>query len=87
MGNLNKGTSEYIIYDKCTDFIIHEMNFYSWEDFLVRAERLKTLYSSSNSLVKQLYIWYVYSRRMTVRRKNKVWDYLNNNISFKNLTK
>lgn len=87
MGNLKKGTVEYIEYEKSTEFIIHEMNFYSWKDFLVRAKNLKVLFMASNLLTKQLYLWYIGSREISNKRKRCIWSYLNNDISYKNLTK
>lgn len=87
MSNLNKGTYEYMQYEDCTNFIIQEMNFYSFKDFVERAKNLKALFLSSNILIKQLYLWYVYSRYMNKDDKNKAWAYLNNKLSFKNLTK
>lgn len=87
MSNLNKGTAEYIQYSECTDFIIEEMNFYSYEDFIKRAKNLKVLFTSSNNLIKKLYLWYVYSRYITLEKKNMIWSYLNNSLSFSNLTK
>lgn len=86
MGNLKKGTLEYMEYEESSEFIIHEMNFYSWKDFLVRAKNLKALYITTNVLTKQLYLWYVYSRTISDTRKNGIWAYLNSNLSFKKLT-
>ena len=86
MGNLKKGTIEYMEYEISSEFIIHEMNFYSWKDFLVRAKNLKAMFLTTNHLTRQLYLWYVYSRTLSTKQKNGVWAYLNNNLSFKNLT-
>lgn len=87
MGNLKKGTAEYREYEDSSEFIIHEMNFYSWEDFLIRAKNLKALYLTSNILIKQLYLWYLYSRDMSMDRKNRAWAYVNGRLGFKKLTK
>lgn len=84
---LKKGTYEYQTYADSTDFIIQEMNFYSWEDFVKKAKHLKLIFLSSNILIKQLYLWYLYSRDMGMARKNRAWSYLNGSISFKKLTK
>ncbi len=87
MESLKKGTKTYMEYEESSDFIIHDMNFYSWEDFLIRARVLKARYLSSNLLTKQIYLWYVYSRTLSNKQKNGAWSYLNNCLSFKNLTK
>lgn len=87
MENLRKGTKEYMEYEESSDFIIHDMNFYSWKDFLERARVLKAKYMCTNVLTKQIYLWYVYSRALSVKQKNGAWAYLNNCLSFKNLTK
>lgn len=86
MGNLKKGTLEYMEYENSSNFIICEMNFYSWEDFLKRAKNLKAMYLSSNILTKQIYLWYLYSRDMSMDRKNKAWAYVNGRLGFKKLT-
>ena len=71
--------------DKIVDFINTEMDFYSYENFLENAAPLKRLYSSVDSRTKKLYRWYVYSRCIPYVQKNKIWEYLNNDIGLAKL--
>ena len=92
MSNLNKGTPEYIKYNDCCNFIIEEMNFYSFNDFVDNHKRIKMLFTTANGLIIQLYMWYVYSRYISKDQKYKIWAFLNNDMTYeelidKNLTK
>ena len=66
--------------DKLMDFIDKEMDFYSYENFLENAAPLKRLFAAVDSRTKKLYRWYVYSRNIGYSQKNKIWEYLNNDI-------
>ena len=85
MSNLNKGTPEYLKYKDCCDFIIEEMNFYSFQDFVDNHKRIKTLFMTANGLVIQLYMWYVYSRYIGKDEKYKIWAFLNNDMTYEEL--
>ena len=64
--------------------IENEMDFYSYEDFYKCAEPLKKMYNKyceNDYRTKKLYCWYVYSREIKYSQKNRIWDYLNNDIS------
>ena len=71
--------------DKIVDFINKEMDFYSYENFLENAAPLKRLYAAVDNRTKKLYRWYVYSRYIPYKQKNKIWEYLNNDIGIKQL--
>lgn len=67
--------------DNIIILIENEMDFYSYEDFYVNAAALKKMYDTIDIRTKKLYKWYVYSREINYNLKNRIWDYLNNNIS------
>ena len=67
------------------EFIERELKFYTFEDFVINAKAIKRLYAMLNH--KIFYKWYVYSHNLSVRRKNKIWEYLNDDITFEKLTK
>ena len=84
---MRKGDKEYEKWLNSCDFIRKEMQFYSYKDFLSDATAIKSIYLTSDILVKQLYKWYVYSRNLAYGTKCKIWDYLNGSISYEKLTK
>ena len=73
--------SEYM---EC-EFIDIEMRFYTYEDFVKNAYAIKRLYKVLNH--KLFYRWYVYSHQISIRRKNKIWEFLNEDITYEKLTK
>lgn len=85
MSNLNKGTPEYLKYKDCCNFIIEEMNFYSFDDFITYHKRIKLLFDNANDLIVQLYMWYVYSRYISKDQKYKIWAFLNNDMTYEEL--
>lgn len=72
--------------NEIVSFIEEEMDFYSYVDFFRNARALKRLYRSIDIRTKKLYKWYVYSREIPLSYKNKIWDYLNGEISLGELT-
>ena len=66
------------LYDD-SNFIELEMSFYSFLDFRNNAKDIKFLYDRIGFRTKKLYKWYVYSRTMSFKQKNLVWDFLNFN--------
>ena len=66
------------LYDD-SNFIELEMSFYSFLDFRTNAKDIKFLYDHLEFRTKKLYKWYVYSRAMSFKQKNMVWDFLNFN--------
>ena len=70
--------------EQIINLIDNEMDFYSYEDFYRNAEPLKRMYHAfceNDFRTKKLYHWYVYSREIKYGQKNRIWDYLNNDIS------
>lgn len=66
-------------------FIDIEMRFYTFDDFLNNAYAIKRLYNMLNH--KLFYKWYVYANiHISNKRKNAIWMFLNNDISFEKLT-
>ncbi len=64
-------------------FINDEMKFFTFDDFCICCGAIKRLYKTKLSPDgKIFYKWYVYANiHMTMIQKNKVWDYLNDNIT------
>lgn len=72
-------------YKECA-FIDIEMRFYTYEDFVKNAWGIKRLYRCLNH--KIFYKWYVYSNiNISLKRKNIIWQYLNDDMSYEKLTK
>ena len=70
--------------EQIINLIENEMDFYSYEDFYTNAQPLKKMYQTyceNDFRTKKLYCWYVYSRELKYGQKNRIWDYLNNDIS------
>lgn len=65
-------------------FIDSEMRFDTFELFLQDAEAIKRLYKKLNC--KLFYKWYVYSQTLSTSRKNGIWCYLNDDITYEKLT-
>lgn len=70
-------------YRECV-FIDIEMRFITFDDFVEDARAIKRLYKALNH--KLFYKWYVYSHMMSVGRKNAIWQYLNDDITYEKLT-
>ena len=72
-------------YRSC-EFIREELKFYSFQDFMNNARRIKILYRSSIPLVKELYRWYVFANSsIGYGKKCAIWDYLNDYKTLKQL--
>lgn len=66
-------------------YIEDEMDFYSYNDFYVNARELKNMYVNIDIRTKKLYKWYVYSREISTNQKNRIWEYLNGDLSLGDL--
>jgi len=76
--------------DEILSLINKEMDFYSYEDFYNNAKELKNMYHKycdNNYRTQKLYCWYVYSRDIKYSQKNRIWEFLNNDISLGDLMK
>ena len=71
-------------YKECR-FIDIEMRFNTFEEFVEDAGAIKRLYGALNH--KLFYKWYVYAHLFSTKRKNAIWEYLNDDISYEKLTK
>lgn len=71
-------------YKECR-FIDVEMRFSTFEEFLEDAAAIKRLYGILNH--KLFYMWYVYAHLFSLNRKNAIWEYLNDDITYEKLTK
>lgn len=71
--------------DKVIDFIETQLDFYSFKDFLEHRTRFKTVYRRLEFRTKKLYKWYIYSRKISSKSKEKIWEYLNGDINEKQL--
>lgn len=65
-------------------FIDIELRFNTFESFMEDAIAIKRLYKALNH--KIFYKWYVYSHLFSVARKNAIWQYLNDDITYEKLT-
>ena len=64
-------------------FIDQEMRFYTFNDFLENANSIKRMYQVLNR--KIFYKWYVYSHIMGLKRKDRIWEFLNDDIDYEEL--
>lgn len=64
-----------------TEFIESAMSFYSYQDFKRNCLIIKKIYLAQGFRTKKLFKWYVYSRVMSIKQKDLIWDFLNNNDS------
>ena len=71
-------------YKECRSIDI-EMRFNTFEEFVEDAGAIKLLYGALNH--KLFYKWYVYAHLFSNKRKNAIWEYLNDDISYEKLTK
>lgn len=69
-------------YKECK-YIDIEMRFYTFDEFLANAHALKRMYNALNH--KIFYKWYVYSHIMGLKRKDKIWEFLNDDIDYEEL--
>lgn len=71
-------------YRECK-YIDSDMRFYVFEDFIKRGKHIKMIYNVLNH--KIFYKWYVYAHSISIKRKNAIWEYLNDYISYEELCK
>lgn len=71
-------------YQECR-FIDLEMRFTTFEEFVSDAGAIKRLYCNLKN--KLFYKWYVYAHLFSTSRKNAIWEYLNDDITYEKLTK
>lgn len=65
-------------------FIDWELKWTTKEDFIKYSKEIKQIYKRMNFNQKQIYKWYCYANIHTNQyQKNKIWDYLNGNIGYK----
>lgn len=70
-------------YKECR-YIDIEMRFTTFESFLQDAGAIKRLYKQLNH--KIFYKWYVYANiHISLNRKNLMWSYLNDDLSYEKL--
>lgn len=72
-------------YKECR-YIDIEMRFTTYDTFLEDARAIKRLYKQLNH--KIFYKWYVYANiHISLDRKNKMWCYLNDDLTYEQLVK
>lgn len=72
-------------YKECR-YIDIEMRFTTYDSFLEDARAIKRLYKQLNH--KIFYKWYVYANiHISLDRKNKMWCYLNDDLTYEQLVK
>lgn len=64
-----------------SEFIESTMSFYSYQDFKNNCLIIRKIYLEQKFRTKKLFKWYVYSRLMSMKQKDMVWDFLNNNAN------
>ena len=65
-------------------FIDWELKWTTREEFIYNAKDIKRIYKVMNFNQKQIYKWYCYANIHTnLYQKNKIWDYLNGSIGYK----
>lgn len=68
------------------EFINDYMKFVTFKGFCDNAYVIKINFKSLNRNGKQFYKWYIYANiHMREFEKNKIWDYLNGDISIAEL--
>ena len=71
-------------YKECK-WIDTEMRFYTFEEFKSNAKVIKRLYNCLNH--KILYKWYLYSHIINLKKKDRIWEYLNDDLGYEDLMK
>lgn len=74
---------EYESWYKNVDFIQENMQIYSFEDFYAKRVYIKVLYNAMNRQAKKLYQWYLYAGSIPFKKKNHIWNYINDTITDK----
>lgn len=73
--------SEYYEWYKSCDFIEKQMQFYSYQDFILNKEEIKFWFNHINWKTKKLYQWYVFASPLHYTQKTEIWNILNNEIN------
>lgn len=58
-------------------FIYHCLQFYSYEDFIKNFNTIKYHYDLMSYYGKKIYLWYIYAKDMSMKKKNMIWNKLN----------
>ena len=58
-------------------FIFHCLQLYSYEDFNKNFEMIKYHYDNMSYYGKKIYLWYIYAKDMSIKKKNMIWNKLN----------
>lgn len=68
------------------EFIIANMDFLTYQDFIKDAIVLKRMFNKLKN--KIFYKWYIYSNiNISIRRKNMIWEYLNGDTNLDKISK
>ena len=70
-------------YKECK-YIQEEMRFLTFDEFKENAEAIRNQYQELEN--KIFYKWYVYAHTFSIRIKDRIWEYLNFDISYSKLT-
>ena len=71
-------------YKECK-WIDTEMRFYTFEEFKLNAKAIKRMYEHLNH--KIFYKWYLYSHIINLKKKDRIWEYLNDDLEYEELIK
>ena len=78
---------EHVDFSICP-FIKEQMWFFTYYDFCDNRKVLKKMYQELTKEAKQMYKWYVYANiHISLNRKNLMWSYLNDDISYETLVR
>lgn len=69
-------------YKEC-QFIYYEMRFTTYEEFLKDAFIIKRMYRNLTN--KLFYRWYIYAHKISWERKESMWAFLNDDITYDEL--
>ena len=76
---------EYKLWYESVDFIQDFMQFYSFNDFVDRCLKIKSIYLGLPRQGQKLYQWYVFSGSLSYKHKRIVWDYINGFMDYHEL--
>lgn len=71
-------------YSSC-EFIQEELQFYSFQDFVEEAFRIKKIFQKIDDRTKKLYQWYVFANHIGYSHKCLIWNFLNNYNTYDDL--
>lgn len=65
-------------------FIDYELKWTTRDEFQRNAKTIKLIYKKMKYNEKQIYKWYCYANiHTTMYQKNKIWDFLNGSVGYK----